>query len=381
MKKYMTVFLTESSATLEGDNYILTFEQGSHGREFEITIRELADNRFGIQLHMGLLMEVKICCENIYEAIDEARIRANAIGSNMAFISRAKIPLVENYLAYEITEGIIDREFLQYLHNVPLPLERYSVVKFSHLDRIMRLIGRYSDPKGRFRIQRSLAWYRKGASEENIVDKFCNFWFALESLDVPIREKYNLPYEIGHCKDCGFAYRTLAKVGIKHIFKETFTDSEHVWRDARDLRVEVMHSIQDSTLSEAINEATRLTPFIEKALIKAILLLLEIPVEEHDDILNIEPVNAQPAKLIIVGTLHEPNADKLGLEGRHPRVKFSECVIRPELKQGDKLGGTIELINPIFDKGLSNATLTIDSAFILRGENVEPIKIQELLLQ
>ena len=109
-----------SSIRLNGRGEI-KFEQGNNVilcRYMDI----LAKDQHGTDLHVGIQAEIELNASSLDEAVRKGGEIGDAFLTFMSFTAQASVEPLQPHLAYDITPGVADREFVQFIYNIDLPV-------------------------------------------------------------------------------------------------------------------------------------------------------------------------------------------------------------------------------------------------------------------
>ena len=318
--RYIVVLSAKPATRLKkGEVIHLTFERPD-GKKNEIVIKNLIErDPAGTDIPIGLLFRVKHYAESLDDAVKKAASLADGVVSFMTLATGVGIPVIREELAYDITQDIEDREFLQFFYDLPLksPSRRDLPPKFflELMDRIIKNPDR--EMVGRMR--RAVRWYRMGVLATDVFDKFNCFWIGLECLNPLLQRSFQASDDPVHCPNCGHEWvATPTTSGIRQFIFSAFSSGRRLYRRMKNLRVSVMHGKEE--LVKVFSEARELASSTGLVLVKAILYLLEIdfPKDLETNTLS----NVVPFKAAIEGTLHGSDVDKLGPQNEDPHLEL-----------------------------------------------------------
>ena len=339
-KKYQVVTKVDSSV-----------KTADSGKRIELTYNlpdtpvlcVFSDNYFvdesGTEFHKETYVEVTIEADNINEAIEKSNAIANFFLTTISWTEKTNINRTYVHLAYDVTLGITDREFVQFFYNLNLPPAKRKL----ETDRLEKILHNLQGNEFEDRLVRAMDWFRKYMTEENELDKFVNLWTALEALNNPIVKKFDVTYDkalpeaiipkyIFLLRKTFLGHRPPPKeiIGIRYLFENHVADGKKLYQNIRKTRVGLLHGFEK--ISTLVSEARQLNQQLEYAVTKAILLLLDMPPEEHTDWMK-KPLTNLPLPYIKVGALlHESNPKMLGKSGQHPHFKDERIILSTDTK-------------------------------------------------
>jgi hypothetical protein len=140
-----------------------------------------------IPWHRGMMFEVTLSADAIDQAVENARGEAEIAATLMAAAARAPVGPARPVLAVDVTPGLEDREFLQWIYGGPIIVGKTVVTP--------RAFGAFHDPllgeggavtNNRRLLERvllSLSWYRFALDETDALTRFLHLWLAVEALE------------------------------------------------------------------------------------------------------------------------------------------------------------------------------------------------------
>lgn len=312
----------------------------------------------------GFFIEIELEMTDINSAITQA-FDISELFLSMATLetgveSHRSIPI----LAYNITEGISEREFIQYFYDLPLsrPQQADLEIYTLHLEAV---IIYNSDHKER--LFRSIRWFRKGINENDPLDQFLALWQGLETLNPNLAVHFN-------CENAGeeiiekkcektdnlfFSKRT-TKQGLEKLVNEVGIDKS-IWTKINRTRNSISHGF--SQFSELYNNSIQLSPYLAKLLHEGISLILGFEFDEKvvKHLENISPIKVGETYYVECKLLEE-NLSKLAVSYEYPYF-IDESEIEP-LQNGFRVK---QKMIPVFECNYSSSAIAVSG----RGVNVE----------
>ncbi|HZD60949.1 MAG TPA: hypothetical protein VE439_10930 [Anaerolineae bacterium] len=336
-RKFRVVLGAESAIQVADRGEAIQMDITTDKDKVACVFRDIVSREFGVDTHIGTEAKVDVEAEDIDidKAIDRAAEVANGLMTFASFSSAAAILPFEKHLAYEITLGIADREFVQFIYDVGIPGRAKR--KLPH-DNFRWITDQVLDSEYQSLLGRGMRWYRKGLMETDDLDRFSSLWFGLESLNEPLIDKFSVPRQVEKCK-CGRERVIPTVVGVKHLMSKYTEGGGALYKRCRDLRAGLMHGYE--SLEVIGNEAKILNPDIEKALVKGLLLLLEVPSDEHDKWIKNALIFSTPLYLKAGAILHEPDVGKLEEQG-YPHFEAQHVVADATEKNGGEVTYTLK---------------------------------------
>ncbi|MBI3521815.1 MAG: hypothetical protein HY071_01790 [Chloroflexi bacterium] len=225
-------------------------------------------------MHRGLFFDVSLSAEDVKAAVVVARRLLEHLESAFAFVMAAGVSHSKPLIAFEQEEG----------HVTALQYEELPVIAAvrRHLDpdRLRALWDRLQacNPASRERVDRAIAWYRKGAFEDLVLDRFQSWWVALEALNPLIQAKYDLsttgPARL--CPNCGAAVPGgPVSSGTRFVIERV--GGAQLWRAVSEARNDVVHARRP--LGEVAAAMDALLPQLSQVVRGAVLDVLDVPTD------------------------------------------------------------------------------------------------------
>ena len=141
----------------------------------------------GIPWHRGMTFEVTCEAATIDDAVEAARGEAEVTATLMAAAARAPLGPARPVLAVDVTPGIEDRSFLQWVYGGAIVIGK-TVVTPEALGAFHRALLERGSPgtTDRRLLERSLlslSWYRLALDETDALTRFMHLWLAIEALE------------------------------------------------------------------------------------------------------------------------------------------------------------------------------------------------------
>ncbi|UOK62237.1 HEPN domain-containing protein [Paenibacillus sp. OVF10] len=281
MNKYRVVLTTMSSINIDHNGKIVedySFPtEHSHLKLRRIRTEEdikITGEKF------GWLIEVDIEEVDIDHAIAGAHQISELFITMLCLTSGVEAYPSKIILSYDITEGTIEREFVQYFYDLPITRPQTVDIQI-FANTLENVVGINSDKKAR--LARSIGWLRKGINEKDSLDQFLNLWQGLETLNPLLAKHFNCENsgkEIVEqtCVKTGntFYLERTTKQGLEHLVEETgITRTE--WKKLTNIRNGISHGYKkmDTLLAETLHYS----PKIAVLLYKGICLIVDLPVD------------------------------------------------------------------------------------------------------
>lgn len=224
--------------------------------------------------HRGLFFDVRLLADDAKAAVALSRPLLEQLESTFAFVTAAGISHAQPVIALSEAEAGVSA--LQY-HELPV-----VVASRRHLDRerfrVFWEALNACGPDSRQRIDRAIAWHRKGAFEELVLDRFQSWWNALESLNPLIQAKYGLS-ATGPSRSCphcagetpGGPVSSGARRAVESV------GGAELWRIVSDARNDIVHARR--SIGEVAAAVDPVLSQVSRAVREAILDLVEVPLE------------------------------------------------------------------------------------------------------
>ncbi|MGO4732174.1 hypothetical protein [Paenibacillus sp. 2KB_22] len=281
MNKYRVVLTTISSINIAHDGKVvnnLSFpSEHSHVKLRRIQTEEdikITGEKF------GWLIEIDIEEVDIDHAISQAYQMSELFITMMCLTSGVEASPSKIILSYDITEGKMEREFVQYFYDLPITRPQTVDIQI-FANTLENVVGIDSDKKDR--LARSIGWLRKGINEKDSLDQFLNLWQGLETLNPLLAKHFNCESsgkEVVEQKcvksgDTFYVERT-TKQGLERLVEETgVTRTE--WKKLTNTRNGISHGYQK--MNTLLAETLQYSPEIAVLLYKGICLIVDLPVD------------------------------------------------------------------------------------------------------
>jgi len=287
------------------------------------------------RVHQGLQAEIELWAPSLKEAVKEGNGKTEFVLTLLSFSTWAESEPLFPHVAYDITPGITKREFIQFIHNIGLPIKAERDLEVPCFLRLLQAVERNASD----RIARAMRWFRKSLLvEPDPFDEFICLWSGLECLNSPLQKLWGVPSELRKCRKCGYQMQIPSAVGIKELLTQHYPGSIDFYRDVRAIRAQLLHGFGD--LGELRQRIESVIPQLRNALAKAILELLQIPEDEHSCWLRQPLTNRPPLWFEVRGFLHESKVENLRVDGQHPEfaVQFEVRGVSQTEQGKTKLG-------------------------------------------
>jgi len=138
------------------------------------------------------------------------------------------------------------------------------------------------DPVKRDRLERAIAWHRKGSQEEYALDRFVSWMSGLEALNPLIQEKYGLPHDQTRpCPNPNCRQPVNAgpiASGVQRALEQA-AGAEFA-RQVRRARNDIVHARE--SIGPVVEQVSGVLRDVGRALRLAVLDLLDVPADQRD---------------------------------------------------------------------------------------------------
>jgi hypothetical protein len=306
-------------------NVELNFDEPKSSKK--VVISKIEEEMAGHKIQTGLELKVFLQAENLKEAIIEAKSFVDGIVSFITLVTGVGLDIPSENLAYEITPGVEERDFVQIFHDpfqISISRRRLDHQLFiTMMDHFMKL-----DSKTKQLVARAIRWYRMGAMTPDVFDRFNCFWIGLEALNPILQRRFSIRDDPVKCPDCGYEWIATPTVsGIRTFVQGQIPDGKKLYRRIHKLRINIMHSKRE--LGALHKEASKLAPRTAEVLFRAIGYILEL--KGWEGVAYKYILEKVPARIELEATLvgGEPNA--LGPEGKDPFFEPAHTVFMPKV--------------------------------------------------
>jgi len=292
----------------------------------------------GNNVPTGLRLDVQVKASDIDHAIERARQIADGVTTFASFCSAVGLPVVRAELAYDITPGITDRDFLQFFHDLPVSVSRRTLDPNVMIELMHRVFG-VADTEERKRLLRAVRWCRKGSMATEVFEKFIDYWTGLETLNPLLQAACKVASDPTRCPKCKHEWISTPTVsGVRTALSRLVHDGSNFYNEIRRLRVALFHGKSD--LERLLPKARDLEASTREALVRSIFFVLGIPPSENflQNAISTEvpPVLAQEA------TIHGSDPLNLGPPGDHPHIEVVEHGLQKGVPSEGRIAVTFE---------------------------------------
>jgi hypothetical protein len=338
--------------------------------EFTITLRQIKSETDQIISGMqhGWFIEFEVKALDLQKAVSFAYDFSEFLLSSLTLESGVESFKTNPILGYDITDGISERDFVQYFYDNPFtkPLAAEFESYLNHLQVIWGFVGERKD-----RLYRSIRWFRKGIIEDDPLDQFLNLYQGLETLNPVLAEHYGIPnggkvITEGKCVRTNETYyfERNTHAGLEKLMDEVCMDAS-VRRDISIVRNKIAHGTEG--FQTLYNDCIRLAPVVGKLLHEGISIILGFDINEQvtKQIGNIAPVRFGGV-LILEIKLHEADINKIANDYAHPyfTIKFDVEMFEDGPRIGYRVKNTC---HPVFACKYSSGAFSVSGV----GINIE----------
>ncbi|QIC48329.1 hypothetical protein GAG94_15320 [Lysinibacillus sphaericus] len=318
MNKYRLVLCTRTSFNFKQKAIEYRFVLDS----IKVKIRKInceVDRKLS-GIKYGFIIEIELLAKDIKSATSQAFDISELFLSIMSIETGVESHKSTLILAYDITEGISERNFIQYFYDLPIsrPQQVDLEIYKNHLEAIISFDNNQKD-----RLYRSIRWLRKGINEDDPLDQFLALWQGLETLNPVLADYFN-------CDNAGketveqrciksgdlFYIERTTKQGLEKLVNEVKLGKQ-IWKNINKTRNAISHGY--GKFAELYNETIRLSPHLAKLLHEGISLILGFEFDKnvikHLD--NVAPIKVGDS-YIIECKLEEKDISKLASNYYYP---------------------------------------------------------------
>lgn len=329
MNKFRVVLATKSSfdfkqIALEGYEFDL--------QKYKVMFRKISsevDQKLAC-IKFGWFIEIELMAKDINTAVSEAYDVSELFLSMLSLETGVESHRSTQVLAYDITEGISERDFIQLFYDLPISRPQQADIEtyFMHLESVLLYKGEHQE-----RLYRSIRWFRKGINENDPLDQFLALYQGLETLNPLLAKHFNCPNagkEIIErvCVKSGntFYSENTTKQGLEELVNEVKLDKK-TWTKITKTRNSISHGF--GKFEGLYEDALRLSPYLAKLLHEGISLVLGFEFEEKvtKHLENIAPIKVGEM-VYLENKLLERDLDKLATKDYpHPYLNCKFEVV------------------------------------------------------
>jgi hypothetical protein len=307
----------------------------------KVLITKIEEESAGTLIQTGLRFRVFLDAENVKDAVDSAKGLTDGIVSFMTMITGRGMEIPREEIAYELTQGAQERDFLQVFYDVPIKLPSRRQVDpqglIDFIDRQLKLEVPFSE-----HMTRAIRWYRLGAMVTDVFDQFNCFWIGLEALNPLLQHKLSVKDDLTVCPECGHRWVATPTVsGIRVFIQDKINEGKTLYRNIRQLRNDIMHSTKE--LRELRESVSAYAPKIGETLFRAICYLLGF--EQWETVTHRAILREFPMRGELQGSLIGGEPSSLGADGQDPHFELYHQV--KELKLGEDGSATFTVVTSL----------------------------------
>jgi hypothetical protein len=287
--------------------------------------------------HLGLVYSVELTAETIEAAMEASVKEVTGFIDLLAAIHGAAIGDASPSIAFDLDERAADREFAQYIYEVPQVARPNRLLSGELFDLVFAKLNLHAaDAEVIGGVHRAVHAARRATLTDNLRDKFVDLWGALEALNPLVQRKHSLPTSqiIRNCRECGAGMSGPVSSGIRYVVDELLGEPAQ-WKPLRDTRQQFVHGIAVSVDAEQVQSLVRV---LHDAFITGLMDVLDIPERAWAKYRGYALGLGSNALLIVVAILRDlPLSHLLAPERPLP---FFEMVATSATIEGDPIQGT-----------------------------------------
>ena len=338
LKPYVVVLTAKPSARLPENLGKLELNFPNAAGPKKLWIAKIEEESAGTPVQTGISFRVFVDSENIAEAINSAKSFVDGITSMITLLTGKGMEIPREEIAYELTPDVPKREFRQIFYDVPLKSPSRRQVDPEKLSDFIDKTLKMKPPDSEH-VARAIRWYRLGATVTDPFDQFNSFWIGLEALNPLLQQKFSIKDDPARCPKCEHEWIATPTVsGIRVFIQNQMNGEKHLYRDMRQLRIDIMHSTK--RLSELIGLVTSYAPKTGEVLFRAVCFLLEFEdwkAMKHGAILREFPMRGELHTLLLGG---DPMS--LGPNGQDPHFELGHNLRKVESNKDGKMSFTVD---------------------------------------
>ena len=316
------------------DRFVMTSGKNSKVEVFQI-IRNIEE----VLVPVGLRFVITRESDNLHEAVKKSTEIVEDLTENFSFISGVGLHYPSLWIAYDVTPGIEEREFMQMIDNlIGVNISR-GQLQPGYLQRIALGENPYNlDEKDR--IQRSFKWFKMGIPEKDRYVAFTSYWTALETLELLLFKKINPSLKFQKCPSCHKELNICPHCdeglqppqknwGLEKFIETQFPEKRNLYWKLNDLRYDILHGRR--SLADIADNVADFTPHLVQAYVTAIHYLLNI---ERNSAEQRKPIKGGMIKWELTTTLVDFNPDEYALKGIEPFFGVTDIRYNPRIVDG-----------------------------------------------
>ena len=163
--------------------------------QVRVSVRDRVELVNDVPWHRGLEVQVDRPAPDIDAAVDAAIGDAETVLIMLAAAGRAPVGSVEPWVAYDITPGLAERDFVQWYYDVPIVVGKTPVktAGFGKLWGALFIEGKgVSDQRLQWRVLQSMSLHRQALDETDPLTRFLILWLAFEGVGPLLADHYEV---------------------------------------------------------------------------------------------------------------------------------------------------------------------------------------------
>jgi hypothetical protein len=258
----------------------------------------------------GLVYVVDVLAETIENALVVARNLAAHVANQLSITHAAAIEDPAAMIAFDMDPAVPDREMAQLERGFNLadgPRRHFRPDVFREW--FNRWTVANDDAKVSLRLGRALTYLRRSILEKDPIDQFEDLWNGLETINVLMQRKYNLPTTFkSTCPHCG-QERDIPgnSSGMRYTVETLRGESAGTWDKIATFRNGIVHGFAD--FPEVFDNITSHLAVVRAALVVGCLDIVGFPKERWETILREPLVLVEGAEALLRSRLKDLSVD------------------------------------------------------------------------
>jgi hypothetical protein len=286
--------------------------------------------------HLGLLYSVDLPSESIEAAMEAAVVEVGGFIDLLAAIHGTAIGDARPEIAFDLDPGAADREFAQYIYEVPQVARPNRLLSGELFDLVFSRMNQHAaDVDVIGGVHRAVHAARRATLTDNPRDKFVDLWGALEALNPLVQRKHSLPASqvVRTCVACGAEITGPVSSGIRYVIDKLLREPAQ-WKPLRDTRQQFIHGLPVSGDAEKVQGLVRV---LHDAFLTGLMDVLDIPEEVWEKYRGHALGLGSNPLLVVISVLRDLPLSQLLAPGRP--LPFFEMVSTSATVEGDPVQG------------------------------------------
>lgn len=277
LNKYAVLGYVKSNLNYIG--YDKLFLKDNENKTIEVRINNFdSEISNDVKNNMDIQVTAILDASNPLEAIIKAQFIADKVVNFIAFSSSGRIEKCVFFKSISYNEEKDIKDFCQLDFEILNNISKKSV----NVENFLKMLKKFQDTNyDKERIERAILFYQKGLASKDILEKFSNYWIALECLTPILNNLYPEIIEKRKCKNCGYEEEFKSTISLKKFLDEKL-NCKHIYSKCRKIRISIVHGLKN--IDEIEKDAYEVLEELEKCTYSTIIELLGLNIKKEYDV-------------------------------------------------------------------------------------------------